>query len=1158
MKKRQLLYAAVLIAGVLFSRLSYAQAVYGSIYGTVTDSTGAAIPNATVTVTDEAKGNVVTVQSNATGAYTVEKLIPDRYDVRVAATGFKSVDSPHNLVYADTAPKLDFTMQVGATSQTVQVTSAAPLLTTDRADVALILNQKYMSNLPVANRNFTSLTLLLPGAQSEGQAPTIDEDPSGSEHNAINGQDFGMTGYELDGTDNEEALLGQIVINPLLEDVTEAKITTSNYDAEFGDAASAVITVQTKSGTNSIHGSAFDYRESNANLARNPFTQLTQSAVPAGLQNQFGGSIGGPIKKDKIFYFGGYQGFRERNGLSYLTTVPTALAKSTCTSGGNCNLSDYLTLGQAGVIYDPQTQGTKAFAGNIIPGNRLSPVAVNLLKNIPDPNIPGALYNNYQITGSGLFNTNQFDVRMDDVTSEKLHTFGRYSQFMDTVSGGAIFGPLGGAGFGNSGFAGSATGLSASVALGGDYVFGPNLLADLRLGYYRYHVDTNKYDGTQPFATDNGLPGLNLGTANTGGAPAFYIGGTSGGPATAGLADFGTSLSISRCNCPLQETEQQFQIVSNWTRITGNHSLKFGADLRYALNYRVPSDINQAGEFTFAASNTQNTRGLGGIGLATFLLGNVSNFSREALADTAAKNFQKRTFFYVQDTWKATSKLVVNYGLRWEIYFPETANGKGQGSLLNLDTGNLQVAGYGPYGTNMGAITTFKLLAPRVGISYQPNAKMVIRAGYGRSYGVGFYGALFGDVTPQNLPVLDNQNLTQERGVFSPVFTLGTPPPLPFFGNLDPTTGVIPLPNGVIARTRPLSERVPTIDAWNLSIQQQLTHTLAMTLAYVGNKGTHTFAGTTENVNPNELALTANGLSYNPPSKTDPAVGENPNLPVSPASDVRRHPYYPKYGWTQAIDYRADAANTNYNALQATVEQTFAHGLQFTANYAWQRAMNYHEDYFEIKKFYGRYDFLRDQTLKTFGTWQLPIGRGGLIGKDVSVPVNYLIGGWELEDILEWSSGLPYWPSYQDCAQERDTGPCTPNLLQGQSLPTHLTGYSATTHQRTFFTPVPTMTNEGSVSGPFQRPLLDQFGNLQRNSFTGPSYFNADMAVQKYFRVKDRVTAIFRVDAFNVFNHIAPGNPKVCIDCSISSGAGAITSMANTPRQLQFALRVLY
>ena len=415
-----------------FSLTASAQAVYGSIFGTVTDASGAAIPNATITVTDISKGTSTTTQSGPSGDYRTEHLIPDSYKVQATAQGFQTAVANNVVVYADTSPKIDLQLSVGGTTTTVEVTAGQPLLETDRADVSTVLNARAVEQLPNLNRNFTAFELLTPGTTYIGWSVGQSNNPQESEQIEMNGQLPFATGYQLDGTDNQDPIYGVAVINPNLDSISEMKVTSQNYDAELGNAVAGMVTAQTKSGSNSIHGSAFEYRRSDAQQARDPFSQsLPQNGrfIPSTVHNQFGGSVGLPIKKNKLFAFGDYEGLREKTGTSILTTVPTALAKSSCTSGGNCNLSEYLNPALGGSpqyqAYDPETNkngvtGRTAFTGNIIPAGRLSAPAINLMKLIPAPNNGTAIFNNFVGFGSGGFNTDQFDVRADDQISKKF------------------------------------------------------------------------------------------------------------------------------------------------------------------------------------------------------------------------------------------------------------------------------------------------------------------------------------------------------------------------------------------------------------------------------------------------------------------------------------------------------------------------------------------------------------------------------------------------------------------------------------------------------------------------------------------------------------------------------------------------------------------
>src|SRR5215469_7494925 len=303
---------------VLIPLPSFGQAVYGSIFGTVTDPSGAVIPNAKVTVTDVRKGTSETYTTNESGNFSVTHLIPDAYQVKIEAQGFQVAQSDNIQVSADTGSRFDAVMKAGAQTETVQVTAEAPQLKTDRADVAIEFNEKYVSDLPLFNRNFTSLELLSPGTQKlVGWGHAATENPQGSQQIFVQGQHFSGTAYELDGTDNQDPILGIIVVNPNLDAVTETKVALQNYDAEFGKAVAGVVTAQTKSGSNDIHGSGFWFRRTDATQAKDPFTQWdagpswTASPVPSSRWQQFGGSIGGPVIKNKFFFFGDYQGTRQ-------------------------------------------------------------------------------------------------------------------------------------------------------------------------------------------------------------------------------------------------------------------------------------------------------------------------------------------------------------------------------------------------------------------------------------------------------------------------------------------------------------------------------------------------------------------------------------------------------------------------------------------------------------------------------------------------------------------------------------------------------------------------------------------------------------------------------------------------------------------------------
>jgi hypothetical protein len=1101
-------------------------------------------------VTSATKGTSQETTTNADGNYSVTHLIPDVYNVRAEGAGFKAFEAKNIVVSADAAARVDGQFQVGGSTETVEVTAEAPQLKTDRADVATIFNEKAVEDLPLFNRNFTALVLASPGAQQLGWSHASSENPQGSLQTRVNGQTFAGTGFQLDGTDNRDPILGIIIINPTLESVTEAKMTSQNYDAEFGQAIAGVVASQTRSGSNSLHGSAFGFRRSDATQARDPFSQspskanpVTGRTIPPILYGQYGGSIGGPVIKDKLFFFGDYQATRSKIGSSFLQSIPSSLVRSTCGVAGvaNCDLSEYTNQ-----IFDPATgnpDGTSrtAFAGNLIPNSRLSPQAVALLQQFPAPTSTG-LINNFAAGGNGIFNNDQFNVRIDDQTTSKLHSFGRYSFANYTLTGAAAFGDLGGNGFGTGGFAGASKSRDQSVAAGFDYAFRPSVLTDVRFGYVRYHVGVEPNGvGTTP-ASDVGIPGLNTGVDFTSGQPSYFVG-KSGGDGTAtgdisssgGLSNFGYGLGVNRCNCPLTEQEDQFQFVNNWTKITGNHQIKFGGDIRYARNLRVPSDNHRAGELTFARERTSDA-GAGGVALATFLLGDVTTFKRYVSTSLTAAERQKRFYFYGQDTWRATSKLTIALGLRWDIINPEYVTEDANGGLLDLSTGFLRVGGVGGIDRNFNVDRNWKNFGPRLGVAYQLTPSTVVRMGYGRSYDIGVFGSIFGHAVTQNLPVLavQNDNATSQTDA---VFNLATGPTAPVFPTV-PSNGLLPLPVGIFARARPTRMRLARLDAYNLTVQHQLTNTISMELAFVGNNG-HGFYANNPAVNVNQPSIVgfASGVSKND-----------------------RRPLFNRFGWTQDIDFFGNDAPSYYDALQAKIDKRFNNGLQFVAHYTWAKNLTHDGGYYNIdpQVNYGPDDFNRKHVFSISSVYELPFGKGKRFMGNAGRALNLIIGGFQLNTTTNWSSGLPWSASYNQCGQDQDVGICRPILVG--SLKTgvgHFDPGSPTVSPSVpFFTPVAPLAANGDVQGPFLRPQIGQLGS-GRNAFTGPSFFNSDMSLFKNFAITERVGAQFRFEAFNVFNHVNLGQPNNCIDCS---GSGLITGLAANAsmRQLNFGMKVTF
>jgi hypothetical protein len=1171
-----------------------AQAIYGAINGTVLDQSGAAVPGATVTVTDVNKDTEKVVKTNETGAYIVHDLIPDPYVVKVEAAGFsKAVSDPIN-VAADSASELNVSLKVGTGAQTVEVTSATPELKTDRADVATELDTLAVEETPNLIRNVTSLVLLAPGTTASTFSNANAEDPQRSIPIAANGQSPFSSGFILDGANDKDSFIGEAVVNPPLESIAEVKFINQDYDAEFGAAIAGVTVMQTKSGSNKFHGAAYEFRRSDAQQARDPFTQYPGNNplgpdIPNTLSNLFGGSVGGPIMRDKLFFFGDYQGTRQKIGNSYTETVPTAEVHNTCTGTGSgyCDLSEYLQYNQShqltgGQAYDPYTgvvtNGVNTGVGrsplvnpstgelNQILNSRISPEAVNLLKIIPMPSTAG-ISSNFVASGFGVYNFNQYDTRIDAQLKQNLHIFGRYGYLGSTQSSPASLGEAGGGGFGAGGWAGTESGGNDSVAVGADIAVSPKLVTDFRYSYFRYAFVEAKYDGQTALMNNLGWTGLNTSALNSGGAPEISIDGLT----TLGSGNHGAN----HCNCPLDMTEQENGFTNNWTLDHGQHSIKFGGELRILHEVRIPSDTNRTGEIYFDQHRTSlNGSSVStGLGMASVLFGDVSTFSRffSIATSNPSAETQPRLFFYLQDNWRVTPKLTINLGGRWENYFPESVNGKDQGGFYNYQTDMIEVAGEGPYNDSMNIKNNWSLLAPRLGFAYQITQKGVIRGGLGRAFDPGFYGDIFGATFSQTIPVLQTQqesdptNTDAARNNDGSVYNIASGPSAPTSAFNIPASGEFILPVNQGGNSRPTTVRVPDVYGWNVAYQQQLTSSTAVTVAYVANKASHTLAGSTWG-----------GLNWNDPPIAGWALGLNnaPNCPL--------YPFYQKFAQYYAGDgYNATCnngyftlydheANAHYNSLQAIIDKRFSSGLQFQGSYVYSKAIGVGtQGYFvqDPHANWGRFDFNRDSNFKFNSSYFLPFGRGQQFGANMSPVADAIVGGFSLNGNLNWATGLPFNPSYGECGTSTDAPhydmPCRPNLVG--SFSDGAKSLSTSTHSAIYFNPVTAFGANGSTSGAFQRPAAYTFGSMEYGSLTGPGLFTTDVTLNKAITLREDLKLTFDVQAQNIFNHPNLSNPSSgCIDCTQNpangQNAGVIKDIEGGTfagmRQLQFAAHI--
>jgi hypothetical protein len=1106
---------------------SYGQQVFGSIFGTVTDPAGSTVVNAKVTITDVNKGTKFEVLTDSSGNYTKRQLIPDTYTVVIEAPGFSRLASGNMEVHVDEAARYDASMRVGDVSTQVEVTATAPLLQSDRADVAQTFTSKQISDLPNIGRNLQAMELLQPGSAKIGWQHASDENPQGSVQMVINGQLFDSMGYELDGTTNQDPILGIIVINPTFESIAEVKQSLQNFDAEFSYVGGGMASYSTKSGTNDFHGALFEYLQLNTpgfkTFAADPFTGLASATYR---QNQFGGAIGGRIIKDKLFFFGDAQLNRQSQGAAVVTSVPTAQNRTG-------NFSDWLAYNQNNQIYDPSSGnsstgvGRTPYTNNTIPQSQLSSQAQKILAYFPLPNtqqIAGAPFvNNFAANGAVAIKGKAFNTREDYYLNPKNTIFGRYSyQGFSEDAPGAFGLAAGGPAFGN--YAGSSVASNQSVAIGWTRTVSPTLINEFRFGWMRYHVfDVPNGFGTSP-ATDAGIPGLNLDKTYTSGMPYFNIASPND------PFHLGYSLGANQCNCPLTQTETQIQFVDNISKTVGRHTFKIGADLRYAMNLRVPSDVHRAGELSFNPGVTgvvpvagQNPSG--GIGLATFELGGVSGFGRYVSSSTNAAERQRRFFWYAQDEWRPNPKLTVSLGMRWEMVFPESVNGSGNGATLNLNDGLMYVFGVGGVSSHGIQTMNWKNFAPRFGVAYQLNRKTVIRTGFGWGYDLGVFGSNFGHNVTQNVPVLANQNIQSSGGGFNSVFTLAQGPP-----TLAPITvgsnGTFKLPADINPKLRPDTITMPQVYQYNLAIQHQVTNKVAFTASYVGNMNRHGFMGTSNTINPNEPVFVAGS--------------SNTNL---------NRPYYGKFGWTNDLSYYCDCANEHYNSFQGTVKINAWQGWTMQGSYTYQRQFGdgwgYDSNYYFLYDRAGGQGYsntLPRQQWTFAQTYDVPFGHGRKFGASTSKPVDIAFGGWTISAITTYYSGFPFSPTLENYGAQGgqpNVGPSNrPNL--GTADP--YAGAQGNRNQ--WFV--------GGVGGAFLIPSANTFGTYPINTLFGPHFIQNDLTLAKTFKLTERVGLTFKMDAQNAFNHTNLGGPNGDVQ---SPNAGQITGLApgGTMRRLQFS-----
>ena len=1100
MKNRLLLLPSILALIVPFT-LSHAQtAVTGALIGYVSDASAAAVPGATVAATNTSTGVQQQTDTNNDGEYRFSSLIPGNYSLTITKGGFNQFGVQNLTVGAGESVRIDAKLKVGATTTEVQVNGQAPVLQTDSVEVSQTLQAAQIEGLPTFGNNITRLTLLSPGAfMASGQLDLHPENAGEDFDVNINGGQTRNNAHILDGVDNTEVIQGLSMVVTPQDAVQEIKVTTSNYDAQYGNVSGGVNQVTTKSGTNSLHGSAFEYYRTAGFFAADHFSQ--PNGAPGNVWNQFGGSLGGPIKKDKLFFFGDYQGMRNDFHTSSLYTAPIDAFKS----------GDFSSIAATNPIYDPAT-GNPDGTGrtqiscngvlNVICPARISPAAQKLLALLPEPTYPTLINNNYAISRPATFDQNQFDTRADYFATSKQLIFGKFSYFKATFFTDNVFGPVaGGPPLGGAVNSGNSSTVDKDVMVDYQYTFSPTLLQDFRFAFARLVISEYQLDSTLDTATTVGIPNINLGTVYTTGLPQFNIDGPT------------SQFSMGNQGLPFFEHEALFQFYDNWTKLVGRNAFTFGGNVNKFFGIRT--DVSGRGVF----DHSQNLTGdpavtNSGLGLATFLLGLSDTFSRD-ITLVQPQEKQWKWNLYGQDNWRVTPKLTLLLGLRWDWASPIfTPKGQSVGNL-NLNTGDIWLTGLA--GKYAGVVTSKTEFSPRVGLTYRVHANTVVRGGYGRSYFLNPYGAGFG-TQGSGWPIKQSQALSPTTPYTPLGFTLDQGPPLPAAIPAFPPNGMIPFPNGY-SNYFPGVGKYPHSyqDTWNATVEQIWPWSVVTSIAYVGNIGRQLW----DNI--------------------------DVNAPVPGPGDLNpRRPYFAKYGWTESENQRNDLLpgypklTSNYNSLQATIQRRFQNGLFFLSNFTWDKSLDYGEfgpmNIFDFASNYGNSSTTRPWASVTSVDWQLPFGHGKPFGSQLGYLGQMAVGGWRLGGIVNLESGMYFTPTLANNASLNSTIGLRPNRIGS--------GMEANQNRNLWFNPT-----DFTVPAPYT------YGNSGNDILLGPRFSSTDLSLAKAFAITERTHLDLRWDAFNAFNQVNLGFPNSQVD---TSTAGQITSIIDYRRRMQIGAHITF
>lgn len=1087
-------FAALALILLATAVLSYGQAITGRLVGTIQDPAGAAVVNAKIVIVNEATGIATTLSSNSVGDYVAPLLPPGKYRIEVEVAGFKKAVSSENIVNVDQATRVDFQLQIGSQDTTVDVKATAPLVRSTSSDVGETMEMRQIQSVPLNGRIFSQMVQLVPGALPAGWGDAPESASGAGAKTAIsasvNGLPWSGTTYTIDGVSNMEPLNAFINIAPPIEAIEEFKVQSNNPSAEIGGFGGATVNINLRSGTNQFHGSLFEYLRNQSLNAREYFSAEKDPYK----SNQFGGTIGGPIVRNKLFFFFDYQGLRLRNGQNFVMTVPTTLMRQGIFSPdeGFSTIYDPATR-RVNPAYNPADPTSKQYlidpfpassacAGcQQIPNSQWDPISAQILQFWPTPNRPG-YQDNYWADGVETQGLNQFDAKADYDLGSNGRLFARESYTKRNLTDPVIFSRFLYTGGMNS------TSRNHNADIGYVRSFSPTLLNELRVGFSRFN---NWHFGNDYPTMENNALGI-------------HNGNIAGHPETYGIAGFwvGSLNGTGSDGWSGLRLTNAYQIVENLTWIKGSHTVKFGGDLQRIESTLTNMDYNPRGDFGFDNLITSDM-GEGGAEYASFLAGYPAWVDRGILNSVPGVRIN-HVSLYAQDDFRVTKKLTFNIGLRWDFYGRPYERNNQQGNF-DLQDGKIHIASNSDRGPLVDSY--YKNFGPRFGFAYSPdNGKTAVRGAYGIGYFNMNYGAI-GGTLERSYPMMESF-YQQANDPYLPFATvsdgLAAPVPQPIMPG-----AIITPPDGLVVTNMPKNFRPAESVMWNFGVQRQLSETSALDVSYIGTRGLHLYRT----------------LMVNTPLA--PGTG-----PIDP-----RRPFYSLVPGIQYIYSRESTGDSYYNGLQAKFTKRFSNGLQALVSYTWSRAIDDLSIFWPWDNRMNRASSARDirHNLVASYSYELPVGNGKRWMSNAPKIANAVLGGWTVNGITMMRTGAPLtiW------AQSSQLGTGTSNRAD-------LTCSNVRT--------IGTIQNWFDTSC-FANPAPLEFGNSSPGVVRGPGLVNFDLSAAKSFSMGEKRSLEFRAELFNAFNTPHFGNPGTTVG---RSSFGRISSTTMTPRQVQLGLKFLF